>query len=209
MHVPLTRLSRFRFTLGLAALLLGAGCSRIMHEQTELSVRSLVSDTAMDPEMTVFAYVPTDRNTVDVYLSDIAASRLSDPTDTLAGVSGNIFHLHIFLMPEAGQTPIDSSACNFTVRHVVLTGSSEPGQGIGIYGGGGFCLPDSSPGDRIFDGSLREATMRLARVGPGFADRLGASRMTGSFSAPRNDELSNAISQRLEMLSRSLRDVAK
>lgn len=192
--------------MGLVALGLIDGCS-MMRDATDLHVRSLVSDNAMVPKMTVFAYIPTDRNTVDVYLSDVPASRLSDPTDTLEGVVGNIIHLHIFLMPDPGYTPIDSSACNFTVRHVVLTGGAE--NAVGIYGGGGFCLPDASPGDREFDGSLREATMRLARVGPGFADRLGASRISGSFSAPRNDDLANAISQRLEMLSRSLRDVAR
>ncbi len=182
-----------------------------MRTQTELSVRSLVSDRAVMPKMTVMAYIPTDRNTVDVFLSDIAPERLSDAGDSLDGVAGNIIHLHIFLMPEPGQTPIDTTACNFTVRHVVLTGVAEPGTGntVGIYGGGGFCLPDSKPGDRTFSGSLSEATMRLTKVGSGFADRLGASSISGSFTAPRQDDLANAISQRVESLSRSLQDVAR
>jgi len=184
-----------------------SGCTSY---RTQMAVRSMVSDATIFPVLTVKAYIPSDRNTADVFLSDIPEARLIDLNDPLNDVAGNIVHLHIFLMPEAGQTPIDDSACNITVRHAVLTGAStEKGPVAGIYAGGGFCLPASAPGDRVFDGSVRDATMRLSRVGDGFVDRLGAARMSGSFAAPRNDQLARAISQRLESISRRMSEVAR
>lgn len=196
--------------LGLGGL---GGCSR---NQADLEVHSLVSDAAIQPEFPVRVYYPTDRNTCDVYLSDIDPSRLSDLSDPLTDVAGNIVHFHIFLMPEAGQTPIDASACNITVRHLILTAAGSPDDGAtpasvtaGLYAGGGFCLPDAEPGDPTFEGSLRDATLRLSRATPGFADRLAAARMAGSFIAPRNDDLSKAIAARIESLSRNMSEVRK
>ncbi len=193
------------FTLG--CLLCLGGCAR---NQATLNVQSLVADAAMQPSLPFRAYVPIDRNTADIYLSDIPAARLADLSDPLNDVSGHVLHIHIFLMPQAGQTPIDPSACNITVQHLIVT-SNDSGSPVatGLYAGGGFCLPKASPGDSVFGGSLLDATLRLARATPGFADRLGPARMAGSFDAPRNDDLARAISARMEAVSRTMLEVQK
>jgi len=199
------------------------GCS---HFRPALGVRSLVTDAAFFPTLPVAVYVPSDQNTADLYLSDIPASRLADPSDNLDGVSGNIIHVHVFLMPEAGLTPIDDSACNLTVRHLILTGgiASEAadgqtpaegvrtggiGRGVGLYAGGGFCLPSSSPGDSVFAASILDAKMRLVKCGPGFADRLESASMSGELETIRDDRTARAISERMDSLTRGLPETVR
>ena len=47
-------------------------------------VQAVIDESRIKPDFEVRAYIPTDRNTADVYLSDIPTERLLDPDDTLA-----------------------------------------------------------------------------------------------------------------------------
>jgi hypothetical protein len=182
----------------LAALLALSGCSG---NSTDLRLDAITEDASVRTTFQVRAYVPTDQNTADVYFSDIPTERLLDPQDTLADAVGSIVHLHMFLTPVAGATPIDSTACNTTVRQIVLAGplgAARNRPALGVYSGGGFLLPD----DSLFD-----ATLKLTHASPGFVDRLGASRMHGDFAARREDELARAIAARFSSLLELTRPV--
>jgi hypothetical protein len=177
-----------------------AGCGG---NGTNLRLEGVLEEARVAPDFRLRAYVPRDQNSADVYLSDIPSERLLDPNDSLADAVGSIVHIHMFLTPSAGSTPIDATACNATVRQIVLAGKRGPegkDPAIGVYGGGGFVLPDDDPGARQFSGDLFEATLKLTHATPGFVDRLGAARMHGSFAARRDDALAKGIGLRLDAL---------
>jgi hypothetical protein len=210
-HLPLTCLACF-------ALLLGA----CQGPKASLVLRSTAGTAALAPAYTYSVYRPIDRNTADVFVTDLPVERLIDVRDDLAGASGSIVHIHVFLVPTAGRTPIERTACNFTVRQIVIAGESphrpatEDGAGdkpppaparfpaMGLYGGGGFLMPDSDSGYDDFGGTIHDATLRLARATGDFVDRLGVARLTGSFSAPRDDATAAALADRVEQIARSL-----
>ncbi len=169
-----------------------AGCSTFT--ETTINARSVQSGDMLELVPTIRAYRAIDKNTADVYLTDLPkeACRQGAP---LGEVSGQILHLHLFISPEAGSTPIDSTACSVTVRLVVVS----RGQ-VGVYGGGGFLQPDSDPGSADFDGFISQATLRFIYRTAGFNDRLGSSELSGSISAPRDDGTADALAIRLDEL---------
>lgn len=141
------------------------------------------------------AYLATDPNTAELYLSDIPASRLTDSKDTLDTARGSIIHIHLFLYPSAGSTPVDPTACNITIRQLVLAGPAT-----GLYGGGGFVLPDGDIGDKRVSGTIRQASVRMIRSTADFHDPIGPGSLSGEFSTPRNDALAKTISARIDSL---------
>lgn len=151
------------------------------------------------------AYTSIDENTADVYLSDLPVERFQSGKDMLADATGTIFHLHIFLVPSAGNTPIDQTACNITIRQLVLTGTPRA-EGrreiptMGLYGGGGFVLPSGTFGEGTIGGSISAASFRMTRSTPGFKDLLGSGSLSGRFSAPQDDDLAKAMSSKFEYL---------
>jgi hypothetical protein len=201
---PRHRLLPLLLVLALATL---TGC---LGDSTNLRLEAILDEAVVSPDFRVRSYIPKDMNTADLYLSDIPTERLLDPSDSLADAVGSIVHIHLFLVPIAGSTPIDSTACNATVRHVVLAGPRGPAldrPAVGVYGGGGFLLPDDTPGARSFSGDLFDATMKLTHATPGFIDRLGASRMRGEFAVRRDDALSAALADRLADLLASAQPI--
>ncbi len=188
------------FTLTLLAIAIGgAGCSVFRSEPGGvLTATSADGTKSLAPNFTTAAYSSLDADTADVYLSDLPRERFANPRDTLADCTGSILHLHIFLVPEAGQTPIDSTACNLTVRQLVLTKNAP--QGMGLYGGGGFMLPRGDFGSGDIGGSINAASHRLTRSSTGFNDLLGPGTLSGAFSAPQNDQLAQQMSAKLETL---------
>src|SRR5688572_17653484 len=48
-------------------------------------------------------------------------------------VSGQILHVELLWRPKPGATPVESTATNATVRHVIFSNGE-----VGIYGGAGF-----------------------------------------------------------------------
>lgn len=167
-----------------------------------LSVDSVETAASLRPAFRTTAYTRSDRNTIDIYLSDLPASRFMNPRDRLDDATGNLVHIHVFLVPRAGRTPIDSTACNVTVRHVVFADGA-----VGVYGGGGFVLPRTSFESEVFAGSVLDATLRLIRAGPGFSDRLGTATLAGRFAAQKNEPLAAAMGSRINSLIVSLPSV--
>lgn len=190
--------------LPLLALAIGLlpGCIRLGNP-TDLRLESILDDAVITSDFSVRTYIPFDKNTADLYFSDIPSERLLDPSDNLANAVGSILHIHLFLVPVAGETPIDATACNVTVRQIVLAGprgASGKHPAMGIYGGGGFLLPDDNPGANSLGGNLFDATLKLTHSTPGFVDRLGAARMSGTLSARRDDALSTGMARRFNDL---------
>lgn len=176
-----------------------AGCSWV--NSSSLTIASTKDGSEVAPAFTTAVFTNTDQNTVDVFLTDLPIERLLNAADGLADASGSIVHIHLFLMPKAGRTPIDDSACNSTVRHMIVAQGA-----MGLYGGGGFLYPSSDAEDSTFSATLEDASLRLIRVSPGFADRLGPARATGSFTATRDDPLARALQGRFGRMSDALRD---
>jgi hypothetical protein len=103
-------------------------------------------------------YAAQDRNTADLYLTDLPMERLSAEDDTLAGLSGTIVHVSIFLVPTAGRTPIDVTAVNASIRQVVIADGV-----VGVYSGGGFVDVEEIEAEDSTD----EAKQRVCRcTGP-------------------------------------------
>lgn len=144
------------------------------------------------PTLPTAVYLAKDPNTADIYLTDLDETALDRGT-SLSGVSGRIVHLHLFLSPRPGSTPIESSACSVVIRHIVLAGEA-----IGVYGGGGFLMPRGRLGDREYGGTIRDATLRLTDQAGSFVDRLGPSTMEARFVARRDEALARRIGARVE-----------
>lgn len=170
-----------------------AGCSA--GGRGDLTIRESGGDRALVPAFSTVVYTSPDQNTADVYLTDLPLERVGDPVDPLRDVEGSVVHIHIFLVPHAGRTPIDPSACNASVRHAVMAGGVA-----GLYGGGGFVYPDGRPGRPAFSADVSEATLRLLRASPGFTDRLHTAVISGGFSARKDEAAAGAIAQRLQQL---------
>lgn len=146
----------------------------------------------LEPQLSVYRF--SDKNTADVYMTDLP-KEVFDPQADLSGVSGQLTHVHLFVAPEAGKTPIDDTACSVTVRHVVVA----QGQ-IGVYGGGGFMYPDKRPGREYFRGNIAGATLRLVAATPGFDNKLGAAELQAGVDAQLDEPMAGALAERLRSL---------
>lgn len=181
----------------LLALALAAGCTG-PRQGLELNSTQTADRLATDP--TARTYTASDRNTADFYLSDLPPAAAAKDAD-LAGLTGSLVHVHLFLQPRAGHTPIADEACSFTIRQVVFA----KGQ-IGVYSGGGFLTLAGDLGGKAIAGSFRGATLRLTQSTTAFSDRLGPSEMNGAFRADRDDRASAAWAA---LLARALDACAK
>lgn len=174
--------------LGMATLALG-GCSG----GSPLTIES--ERAVIRPSVRTAVYRFTDQNTADVFLSDFAPEVIVDRLEGAPGAPGTVLHVHVFLAPKAGKTPIDFTASNSAITYVVFAGES-----MGVYGGGGFVLPSSRLGDAELAARMRRATLRLVEHGAGFADLLGNAEVSGDIAARRDDELAGRISDGLTRL---------
>ena len=120
-------------------------------------------------------------------------------------------HMHIFLIREAGSTPIDRTACNVVFMNLVLTGKSTASAReatdtpvMGLYAGGRFLFPGGDPGDATFGGAINEASNRLTRSTPDFTDLLGSGLLSGSYNARLDEPLARAMQARMDYLMRKL-----
>lgn len=162
------------------------------------ALRIASQDRAAAVELTIVTAVfrAGDENTADFYLSDLPEEQIIERLALgPAGAPANVIHVHLFLAPAAGQTPIAFTASNVSITYAVLTGDS-----MGVYGGGGFLLPSTGVLDSTFSGRMQGATLRLLRGRPGFADRLGLSEMSGIVAARRDDVFAEQIGARLTLL---------
>lgn len=173
-----------------ATLLCGCGYT------TDYRVTSRDGAAVFAPRYVTSIYRKVDDNTADIFLSDLPreqiAERLARCARGLGGSPATVVHLRLFLVPQAGRTPIEFTASNVAITHLVMTGASS-----GVYGGGGFLLVSSSVGSRWLTGRMRAGTVRLTRSVEGFVDRLGPSRVAGEVAALRDDQQATEISAQM------------
>jgi hypothetical protein len=174
--------------IGIASLAL-SGCSG----SSTLTIQS--EQASIQPSLQTAVYRFTDQNTADVFLSDFSPDAIVDRLAGAPGAPGTVLHVHVFLAPKAGKTPIDFTASNAAITYVVFAGES-----MGVYGGGGFVLPSSRLGDAELEARMRRATLRLVEHGAGFADLLGNAEVSGDIAARRDDALAGRISDELTRL---------
>ena len=114
----------------IGATTLVAGCT---HERAEFSLVSSSSDVRFEaraagavdgPRSGAVVYADADENTVDIYFTDLPESVWSAWTMGRASPlwtgGGTIGHVHLFLWPRAGRTPIDFAASNATLTLAVI-----------------------------------------------------------------------------------------
>jgi len=189
----------FRFVL-LAAVCI-AGCASLSGGTSALQITSRRGGTVFQPSWSTAVYRAIDSNTADIYLTDLPPETFDHPPDPAASFpSGSILAVRMFLAPKAGRTPIDFTASNMTVTHVILTPEAA-----GLYGGGGFMLPSTRVGGRTFSGRISRAT--IAPFGSAttssqvrFVDRLGQSELSGRISARLDDQAAQRIGSWLTAL---------
>lgn len=144
------------------------------------------------------AAIVHDRNTADVYLTDLSATTLERiiAGESVPEVSGTLLHIRIFLNPKPGRTPIANTAASATARLVVVARGQA-----GVYDAAGFLMPGNSLRKGYAAGTLRNAPTRLSRATPGFTDLLGSARMEVGFGARANDETADRISRAIRTLA--------
>lgn len=183
---------------GVAAILIAAmllapgGCG----SGSALRIVSSTRQEYLQPEWRTSVFRNPDRETCEVFLSDLPPEELLAALEgRRLSATGNVLAFNVFIRPAAGRTPIDATACNATITHLVLAGS-----GVGYYGGGGFIFPSTDHGDAEFAAKLSLATLRFIRAQGGFTDRLEASEISGAIRAVRDEALAGEISARLAMM---------
>lgn len=197
----------FAIPLALAAFLLLTGCAGIGAGGSGGSgqVLSDAESTRLNLRLPTRAAVVQDRNTADVYLTDLSPTTLARLTEGAIGpeISGTLLHIHIFLNPKPGRTPIEDTAASATARLVVIA----RGQ-IGVYDGAGFLMPGRSLRKGSAAGTLRNAPTRLTRATDGFTDLLGSSRMEVSFGAKSDEPTAAAIAAAVRTMTLAADPVA-
>lgn len=156
-----------------------------------LQTHSLAGDSIIlefKPRFAVFA--ETDKGEASFWLSDQPLE------DVLRGTveAGQIIHIELLWLPKPGATPLDASATNASVRHVVMVDGE-----LGLYGGAGFALPSGSLHRKSVGLSMQDASLVLDERTEHFRDLLTPARMAGSFRARRDEDtvrrLRYAVSQ--------------
>jgi len=194
--------------VGACALLL-QGCTGAFSGSGggDVSVVSTTQNTRLDFNFRTTAYSYLDENTADLYFTDLSVDQIEailagQPRNQIAPEGAQLLHVHLFLVPRAGRTPIDFAASNITMTHIVLSG-----EGIGVYGGGGFLLPSRlfalEPGGSRFGGTMRDATLRFVTGSRGFTDRIDSGVIGGSLSARLDPPLARQINALIDELIRA------
>ena len=165
----------------------GAGCGTIpigLISGTEFA--SATTDRVLRPEFPTRVFVSDGVNTADLYLTDLEEDVLDDPA-RLAASTGQILHVHMFLRPKPGSTPIEETAITVTARYIVLSDGRA-----GVYAGGGFLLPSGGPGSSRFGGWMSDATLRIVGKTEGFEDLI-RSGVLDLRERGRNDPETSAL----------------
>lgn len=137
--------------------------------------------TRLDLDLPTRVSIVHDRNTAEVYLTDLSPATLERLAEGRISpdISGTVLAVRIFLNPKPGRTPIERTAASATARLVVIA----RGQ-VGVYDGAGFIMPGRSLRRGYAAGTLRNAPTRLTRATPGFQDLLASGRLEFGFRAP-------------------------
>ena len=146
------------------------------------------TNARLAPELITRAYTYSDENTVHIYLSDLTPAELESPDAV-----GQIVHIHMFIRPNPGRTPIERDALNATIRHAILA----PDGATGIYAGGGFLLPKTSARSGTFKGTIAKGSLRLEAATPNFTDALGPANLRATLDIPESKPLADQMAARL------------
>ncbi len=168
----------------LACAALG-GCYSPWQGRTELVARSLAGEAVQLSIRDIPAvYSQSRRGDPSLFLSDIPVQELG------AGTSRNGLYLHIDVlwMPKPGATPMDAAATNAAIR-LVIVASGE----IGVYGGGGFVMPQGRAGAEDFGVKLRRSSLTLLEATEGFNDLLTPAEITGTLHATLDEPASRLL----------------
>ncbi len=181
------------FVLGLFALIPVAfsGCA----SQGTVRLSSATSQRAFEARLPTRVFARQDANAIDIYMTDLPIERWH-PDTSLAGVSASLVHIHQFIAPKPGETPISNNASNATVRYILIAPT-----GIGIYAGGGFLR---ASGDTTLHATLVGSTVNLVHHSPGFTDALGPSTLAATVNATGDDRAIAALQARVQTIVQSL-----
>ena len=158
-------------------------------------LQSADTGTTLSPRLTTMVYaepagydeLPDRHNEqiVDIYLTDLSRQVLTafatSPSDASLPAEFQIVHLHMFVRPHAGRTPIEPTSINAAVRYLIAADGRA-----GLYAGGGFVLPGGEPDGNDFRGKMTRGAVRLVAKGTGFVDQLGAADAQLGFDAEFN-----------------------
>ena len=162
----------------------------------------VVSDTTgsvYSTNLRTRAYTYHDDNTADIYLTDLSDAQLTSffqKDADWSAISGTLVHVHLFLDPKPGKTPIEPTAATASIRYAIVSAGQ-----IGIYDGAGFMLPGEKPGKDSISGSFAAAPLRLSRATAGFNDPLTPARLELSFDAKLDDLAAPELQARLDALA--------
>ncbi len=150
-------------------------------------VQSPAAGTRLAVDARTAVYTPIDENSADLYLSDLSFAELEQLATGAAEseAAGTLLRMHVFLQPRAGRTPIAFSASNATFDLVVFADGLAS---VGIYGGGGFVLPDGDLGADRVSGRTQGATLRYLGGSPRFDDQLGRAVVDGNMTVEADPE---------------------
>lgn len=159
-------------------------------------LESSIGGGSLDAAGATRVYRITDAKSAIVYITDLPEAALRTDADP-ASASGFILQVHVLMTPEAGQTPIASSACNTAVRMLIVSNGE-----VGVYSGGAFSFADADDvGEKDFGASVRGGTMRLTHATPGFVDRLVHANVEGSVGGTLDEGRARQIAARFTWLS--------
>jgi len=150
-----------------------------------LHLYSLGSSAAVLPaSFTTAVYARSEHNVASFYLcdgpiDDITRGRLEQ---------GQIVHIELLWSPKPGKTPLDPSAANVSVRHIVIVDGE-----FGIYGGTGFATTSGGIGSSRVSVHIPDSTLTLIESSDRFADLLTPGRLSGSFTAVLDEPLARRV----------------
>lgn len=176
----------------LLALASVAGCRGGLGGGGRLTAESLgPGRAALDVPVTCAVHRSPDAVTTFAVLTDQDEDAIVADTWT----DGQVLEVEVLWRPRAGATPMDATATNVRLRHVVRA------QGrTGVYEGAGFAMPGSDPGADRLKLDLRDSTLRLTHADPGFRDLLTPARITGGIGARRDDDATGRLERAIDRL---------
>ncbi len=190
-------------TLALLVGLLQAGC---VGSRSTIQLQSAANrQNVLAPKWAEVIARISDENTIDIYMLDqpleTALAYPLDPQPRRVGeepgldVPGTlqVCHIHVFLSPKAGRTPIQASACTATVRLLVFADDQA-----GEYGGAGFMTPALGSGERVVRASIVDGQARLIRATQGFTDLLHDAVVEGSVAARHEPAVARQVERALD-----------
>lgn len=144
----------------------------------------------LDSRLSFGVYAERDGVEHSFILSDLPLEELVNGD----AESGQIVHVEFLWTPRPGSTPVEATAVNVSVRHIVISQGE-----IGIYSGAGFAWVRGELGADQITLVIRDASLKLTDSTEDFVDLLTPARLSGTMGVQRDDRLTRqmhyAISQ--------------